>query len=305
MKHASSFSEFSQGFFASQAYLPVLREMGLISLEAVFAFEDAESLAKANIGSWRYRGRIRLPDGRFAYLKRYTNPPAGMQIKGWLQHGRRAFLSDYDRGPEALAQAGIATPETIAFGGEWNGLFETRSFILSLEIPDGVSLEKQLPACFETEHGQASSFAEAMEDTELERATHKNAFVVKVANFVRRFHATGYRHRDLYLAHLFLAGGKDLYLIDLHRCFRPRLLGRRYAIKDLAQLHYSCPAVKISNTDRIRFFLEYLQQDRLTPADKRMIREIQQKAVRMARHDRKHGRTAPFQCTGTKGTPAC
>jgi len=353
VKHAPGFIELSQGFFAAESFAPMLRQMQLVSLEAVFAFDGGDTLAKANIGSWRYRGRIKLPDGRFAYLKRYTSPPAGVQIKGWLQHGRRALLSDYDRGPEALERAGLATPETLAFGGQWRGLFEKRSFILSLEIPDGVSLEKRLPACFETAHGQASSFAEAMEDKEFDRAAHtatqspdagsmhsntsqapavrqvippppfgvlpldrgrvfrgpqralRKAFIVKVADFVRRFHATGYRHRDLYLAHIFLSRGADLYLIDLHRCFRPRLLGCRYAVKDLAQLHYSCPAEKISNADRLRFFLEYLGQDTLTPADKNMIRRIHCKAVRMARHDRRHGRAAPFERAERKDMTKC
>jgi hypothetical protein len=286
MKNA--FEEISPGFFAASAFTPLLRQMKLDCLEAIFAFKAGDALIKANLASWRHRIRFQLPDGRFAYLKRYDGPPAGLQVKNWIQHGMVAFMSDYDRGPtEELAGADVAVPETLAYGGQRQGLFEKRSFIISLEIPDGISLEKQLPACFSSDDRHT--------------AKEKKAFIRQTADFVRRFHGTGYRHRDLYLAHLFLSGGQSLYLIDLHRCFRPRWLGKRYRLKDLAQLHYSCPADRISQTDRIRFFLNYQQHDTLTNSDKAMIRKIQQKARRMARHDQKHGRTAPFENTTAKG----
>jgi hypothetical protein len=284
----NTFEEISPGFFAASAFTPVLRQMKLDRLEAIFAFSGGDSLVKANLASWRHRIRFRLPDGRFAYLKRYDRPPVGVQVKGWIQHGMFAFLSDYDRGPtEELAGAGVAVPETLAYGGQRQGLFEKRSFIISLEIPDGVSLEKQLPACFSSKDRHA--------------AGEKKAFIQQTADFVRRFHETGQRHRDLYLAHLFLSGGRTLYLIDLHRCFRPRWFSKRYLLKDLAQLHYSCPADRISRADRLRFFLGYRRHDTLTEADKTMIGQIQQKARRMARHDQKHGRTVPFENKTAKG----
>jgi tRNA A-37 threonylcarbamoyl transferase component Bud32 len=67
----------------------------------------------------------------------------------------------------------------------------------------------------------------------------------RLAGMVRRFHQAGYVHRDLYASHVFLdasAGRDDLYLIDLARMFRPRVIRRRWCVKDLAQLKYSMPA---------------------------------------------------------------
>lgn len=291
----SPFKEISPGFFTDPDFTALLSQMKLDSIEAVFAFEGGSSLIKANLASWRTRIYFQLPDGRFAYLKRYNRPPVRVQIKNWIQHRRRAFLSDYDCGPaEELSGARIATPRTLAFGGQYSRLFEKRSFIISLEIPDGQSLEKRLPECFRrAAHGQGMPELA----TRKEQEAQKKAFILKTADLVRRFHQTGFRHRDLYLAHLFLSGGRDLYLIDLHRCFKPVIFAGRYAIKDLAQLYYSCPADRISWSDRLRFFLSYRQHDHLTAADKRWIGRIHRKAVRMARHDRRHGRTVPFERT--------
>lgn len=288
---SKTYRTISEGFFAAEDFAPLLKQMRLDSIEAIFAFDGGESLTKSNLAGWRHRRRFQLPDGRSAYLKRYDRPPAGIQLRNWIQHGKRAFLSAYDRGPQVIIEAGVDIPETIAFGGEWSGIFEKRSFIISLEIPDAQSLEKQLPKCF-------------TQNTK-DKAAEKKRFVAETAAFVRRFHATGYRHRDLYLCHLFLSKAGTLYLIDLHRCFRPVFLSKRYAIKDLTQLHYSSPARVISRADRLRFFLAYLGQQALSVSDKREIRQIHRKAERMAIHDKRHGRTAPFEQTSVREGVPC
>lgn len=269
-------------FFVDGDYQTPLAELGLDSLAGVFKFQQGENLLKANLAAWRHRIRFQLPDGRYAYLKRYANPPKSVQVKAWLQHGTRSFLSVFDKGPATeLQDVDVLIPHVIACGGLWQGLFETKSFIITLEIPDADSLEKKLPDCFHLAPAKSQK--------------NRKDFIVKTADFVRRFHQTGFRHRDLYLCHLFLSDNKTLYLIDLHRTFKPKLLGSRYRLKDIAQLHYSCPADVISLADRLRFFRAYTQTNRLTATHKIWIRKVHAKAVRIARHDRKHGRIVPFE----------
>ena len=273
------FKQYSDGFFVDPSYQLALAEAGIDSLDSVFAFHQGDTLGKANLASWRHRIRFQLSSGQTVYLKRYEHPPVSVQIKGWLQHGRHCFLSDYDKGPlKALQDVNVAIPQTIAYGGQWAGCFEKKSFIITLEIPNADSLETQLPDCF------TSSSLKSKRD-----------FIQKLADFIRRFHNTGYRHRDLYLCHIFHTETGKLYLIDLHRTFKPKLTGRRYKLKDLAQLFYSSPGDKVFNTDRLRFYLGYTHKQTLSPADKAFIRRIAAKAQKIARHDRRHGRTVPFE----------
>ena len=275
----SYFVQSAPGFFVDTAYQKILSDVGIDSLDSVFQYDQGENLGKPNLAAWRRRIRFQLSNGQTAYLKRYHNAPWSIQIKSWLQHGQRAFLSGYDKGPLAeLQKVNVSIPQAIAYGGRWAELFEKKSFIIALEIPNALSLEARLPDCFI----RSSS-------------TGKREFIIKLADFIRRFHETGYRHRDLYLCHIFLSENKTLYLIDLHRTFRPKLLGKRYQVKDLAQLHYSSPADKVSNTDRLRFYLGYTQKKKLSSADKAFIRKIHSKAQRIARHDRKQGRIIPFE----------
>ena len=281
-KMAVNLTESSPGFYIDTDYKDVLSQLGLDSLDGVFDFQQGQNLVKSNLASWRHRIRFQLPGGQYAYLKRYDHPPKSIQLKAWLQHGLHAFLSEFDKGPaDILHQAGISIPRTIACSGQSKRLFEKRSFIITLELHNACSLEKKLPRCF------YSNSAKSNRD--------RKAFINKIADFIRRFHETGFCHRDLYLAHIFLSEDGDLSLIDLHRCFQPKLLKKRYQIKDIAQLHYSCPGETISLADRIRFYREYKKTNKLTSADKAWIRKVHAKALRIARHDRKHGRVVPFE----------
>ncbi len=78
----------------------------------------------------------------------------------------------------------------------------------------------------------------------------KRNFLERLAAFIKKFHETGYRHRDLYLAHIFYGDSGEFYLIDLARAFKPRLFEERYRVKDLAQLYYSAPKRYFTMCDR-------------------------------------------------------
>ncbi len=181
---------------------------------------------------------------------------------------------------DRLAAAGINTPHTVACGEQWRTVFEDRSFLMTEQVGDSRSLESQLPLCF-----QGSPTPE-------KRRTRRD-FIRRLASFIRRFHATGYRHRDLYLSHVFCSDEGEFCLIDLARAFRP-VLRRRFQIKDIAQLHYSVPAESFTRADRLRFYLAYVNRRRLLRRDKAFIRKVIRKACRMAHHNRKRGTPIPF-----------
>lgn len=267
-----NFKELNTAFYVRSDFVDCFKKLGLDSFDAVFAFEKGENLAKANLASFRRRIMFETENPKSTlFLKRYQDIPKLTQIKNWITRKKRISVMACDLEPaENLRRLGIDTPRTIAFGQQWDGLFEKRSFIITEKIPDSVSLEQNLP---------------------IER---KN-FIANLAAFVRKFHQTGCRHRDLYLCHIFCSSQGQFTLIDLHRVFKPLFFSKKYLIKDLAQLYYSSPGNAVSRTDRLRFFLFYLQKEKLTIYDKYLIKKIKAKAKRMALHDKKHNRTAPFE----------
>ncbi|MHC4118130.1 MAG: lipopolysaccharide heptosyltransferase II [Planctomycetota bacterium] len=282
------FVEASDSFFVDPDFESALGKLGLTSVDAVFAFESAANLTKANLAAFRTRVQFEIEtpvsaEPTTVFLKRYDRPPVSVQLKNWLSaRGRTSCgLLEFTVARQ-LAAFGIGTPKTVCYGEQWAGLFETRSFSITEKIPNAEALERKLPECFA---GQATS-----ENLKLRRD-----FIARLADFVKEFHETGYRHRDLYFAHIFYDDDGKFYLIDLARAFKPIVLSRRFQIKDIAQIHYSAPGRHFSKTDRLRFFLRYSDRGRLTGRDKVFIRSVLNKAQRMARHDRKHGREVPFE----------
>ena len=277
------FVELSKDFFAEADCVEALGKLGLTGIDKVFDFDRGQSLDKTGLAEHRSRVQFELAEPKTTvFLKRYDRVPILTQIRNWLHHHRRASTSSFDRsGAEQLAACGINTPETIAYGEQWAGGFENRSFIITRKIPGAESIERKLPDFFYQERTGKN----------LKR---RKAFIEGLADFVKRFHDTGFRHCDLYFSHIFLGEGGELYLIDLQRVFKPLVLKERFRVKDIAQLYYSAPAQYFSRADRLRFYLRYTGRGKLTCADKRFIQKVNNRARRIARHDAKHGRPVGF-----------
>jgi heptosyltransferase-2 len=149
------FAETSTSFFVDPDYQKPLAGQGLTSIDAVISFSAAENLAKKNLASFRSRLQFEIesptwPQPTTVFLKRYDSPPVMVQLKNWLAHRRRiscGFVESVSAG--RLAAAGVRTPKTIAYGEQWSGLFEKRSFVLTEKIPDAEALERKLPECFD------------------------------------------------------------------------------------------------------------------------------------------------------------
>ncbi len=270
------FVEIAPDFYLHSSFVDCFAELGIENIDDVFAFEAGKNLTKDNLAGFRQRIRFDTnnPEATL-FLKRYQNIPKSMQLRNWLTRRKRISTMACDLEPaQALQKLGIDTPRTIAFGEDWHGLFEKRSFIITEKIPDAMSLEQKVPDYF---------------------YSHRKTFTKNLAAFVRKFHETGYRHRDLYLCHIFCNPQRQFTLIDLNRVFRPAFFSQRYRIKDLAQLYYSAPGKIFTKTDRLRFFLAYMQKDKLSKEDKIFIKKVKSKAQRMAKHDKKHSRVVPFE----------
>lgn len=279
--------EISKSFFIDADFELQFKKLGLTSIETIFSFNTAKNLAKKNLARFRSRLQfeVKLPDSsrsKTLFLKRYDGPPIWIQLKNWLTaHGRKSCGSVEFETAQQLQESGIKTPGTVAYGTEWATFFEKRSFFITEKIPDADALERKLPDYFDG--------IDSVQNLKLRRK-----FITQLAAFIRKFHKTDFRHRDLYFSHIFHSENGSFYLIDLARAFRPVILARRYQIKDLAQMYYSAPGQYFSRTDRLRFFLNYTGRHKLTMTDKAFIRKVLKKVKLMARHNKKHGRQPPF-----------
>ncbi|MGB8226576.1 MAG: lipopolysaccharide kinase InaA family protein [Sedimentisphaerales bacterium] len=270
------FVKIAPGFHVRNDFVDCFGRLGLKSMDDIFSFSGGKNLTKDNLASFRQRIMFDTNNPKTTlFLKRYQNIPKSVQLKNWLTRGKIISTMTCDLQPaENLRNLGINTPAVVAFGREWGGLFEKRSFIITEKIPDSTSLEEKLPDSFYRD---------------------RKKFIESLAAFVRKFHDAGFRHRDLYLCHIFCNSQGQFTLIDLNRVFKPLFFSQKYLIKDLAQLYYSAPGKIFTETDRRCFFLNYLRKDELSKKDKIVIKKIKSKAQRMAKHDKKHGRTAPFE----------
>jgi heptosyltransferase-2 len=283
VRTGQKFMEVSKSFFIAPDYKAGLDELGLTSIDAVFSFNAGRNLHKPNLA--RHKSRLQFEINSpptTLFLKRYDCPPISVQLKNWLAAGQRRSCSSFDFEPaDKLAAAGINTAKTISYGRQWDAVFERRSFVITEKIANAESLERKLPDYFNG-------------PTTAENLKLRRTFITKLAAFVKKFHATGLRHRDLYFSHIFYDDGGEFYLIDLARVFKPALLSERFRLKDIAQLYYSAPAEYFSRTDRMRFYLALVGREKLIDKDKVFIHKVTGKAQRMARHDSKHGRVAAF-----------
>ncbi len=277
------FLESSKSFFIDADYKTAFSKLGLASIDAVFSFNAGTNLTKNNLSGYRSRLRFEIHSPPTTlFLKRYDSPPISVQFKNWLSARSRKSCASLNLEPiNELASAGISTPKIISYGQQWGTWLEKRSFIITEKIPNAESLERKLPDCF---YAQPTS----------ENLKIRRHFIARLAAFVKKFHETKYRHRDLYFSHIFYADNGEFHLIDLARAFKPCIFAERFRIKDIAQVHYSAPARYFSRTDRLRFYFAYTGRDKITTTDKLFIKKVMAKAERMARHDTKHGKPAPF-----------
>jgi hypothetical protein len=210
----------------------------------------------------------------------------------------------------ALAADAIPCTTPVAFGEQFHRGREARSAVIMEAVP-GASLEKWAASLTSSRggleregglppsplaRGVGDEGSGARNDHPIESVLHE------LVHLVARFHARGYVHRDLYLAHIFYDSspekGACLRLIDLQRVFRPKLWLSRWIVKDLAALNYSTPPDVLCRAGRLRWLRKYLQvfgqhSDsrgdgiRNTAYLKRLAIRIAGKTSEIARHDQK------------------
>ncbi|QGJ70428.1 Hypothetical protein PBC10988_21250 [Planctomycetales bacterium 10988] len=171
----------------------------------------------------------------------------------------------------------IPVPEPIAAGVHRE--HPDKSFLIIRELPGYEPLHQVIPRLFA---GKMSS----------ERKQLKKRLLHRLAMIGQTMHAARCFHQDFYLCHFFFKldetaeEGFHLAMIDFLRLISSRR--RRWQVKDLAQFLYSTFGVEgITTADRMRFFLEYHNAARFTPANRRLLQAVIRKGQRYDRHNQK------------------
>jgi len=258
---------------AAEADVELIAELGLDTLEGAMSFTGGVMVREAGPRKTR---KIETSQG-VLFLKQHHDIPLRRRL---IPGGRRASSPAHIEWDAIgmLRKTGFDVPTPVAFGEDIQ-LVGTprRSFIITREVV-GSQLDHLL------EDGYPNPMAKSEREA-------RDAVIRDVAGMVRRFHASGFYHKDLYFCHLIVTEdprwGRPFF-IDLERVDRDFPPRRRWFVKDLAALHHSAPA-SVTRADRLRFLLIYMSKMRLDSHVKRCVRDIVTRAERMASHVPKFG----------------
>ena len=260
------------------------RWIKLFARHGLKSFADFMSTDKGKRRGQR-AGRVRMRmcltnDGKTEvfYMKRHDRPRLVRRVLGYLglaknqSHGRKELENIFH-----LKAAGLATL-TAAAAGEAGP--KTGSFIITEELSGYKSL-----------HDFFEGLSKQDDKSYVQRT--KQELVKALAEYVRKLHAGGMNHRDLYLCHFFVRPeepSRTLTLLDLQRVQKRPRVRRHGKVKDLAALEFSAQQVGLGKTDKMRFRLGYFAVDKskqLSWRQRLLLGSVSRKVDRIRRHDRK------------------
>ena len=199
--------------------------------------------------------RFNLKD-RSYYLKTHTGV-GWQEILKNLLYFRMPVLGAMNEwhGIHHLNRLGINTLAAAGYGTLGGNPAKRRSFILTDEIVDTISLEELCDQWLKSPPKQADEIK------------FKRWLIQRTGQIARDIHSSGANHRDFYLCHFLLKRGwshgkldtekSELYVIDLHRMQIRKRTPSRWAVKDIAGLYFSSKNMGLTSRDLFRFMMVY------------------------------------------------
>ena len=244
---------------------PLLQARQLDGVEAVYALQAGTVLKPGATTEVRRLEWLDHGLRRELYVKKYWYPTSGDRWSGF-HRGTFWGVSKVRREFENLARLrawGLDAPAPVAYGEERRASWLHRSFLISEGIPDPLSLDLFIR--------DLSPTLPASEQRQLRRE-----LIGRLADYLRRMHEHRFVHHDFFWRNILLSGRSlaHFFLIDSHkgRCWKPWMETRSRA-KDLATLDAPAPSF-FRRSERLRFFLRYRGQRRLTRDDKQLLRLV-------------------------------
>ena len=192
-------------------------------------------------------------DGVDYYVKRYRN-----NGKGLRKYAAKPRIKAEWQNLKRFAKWGIPTAKVIAQGLERSAGAFVRGAMITREIPNTRDLADL-----------ANSNSPLLQDR-----TWVQQVSMQVARATRVMHKHGFTHNDLKWRNLLVDEQTQVYLIDCPAgTFWSGPMLRYRIIKDLACLD-KVGKYQLSQTQRLRFYLQYCQRTRLQAYDKKQIAKI-------------------------------
>jgi heptose I phosphotransferase len=240
-------------------------------------FEDMQTVEGEVFRTGKGRVTLRFTrKGHGFFLKRHTGIGWGEIFKDLLQ-GRLPIIGALNewRALERLQIMNISSLIPVAFGQRGFNPAGQESFLVTQELTDTISLEDLVK-----DWQQRKDFVSI-----------KRAIIPQVARMVRRIHACGMNHRDLYVCHIHVSkhwlenpvSYPELFVIDLHRAQIRQSVPQRWLVKDIASLHFSSMDAGLTRNDRLRFMRAYrsMQLRQTFELDKIFWSEVRQRADKL------------------------
>lgn len=205
--------------------------------------------------------------GKRVVLKQYKYPDLSRRIKDLF---RPSKATRELRITNALLEIGIRTPAPLAIGEcrKWRLL--QKSFLITEEIVNSVTLRSYL-----------AFFAPPLSE---EKIREKRDFISCLAKEIKGIHGQGFFHGDLNIGHILVQNdgrGDILFcLLDFEHARLVKRISARQIIDDLSSLNIQAPAF-ITRTDRLRFFKEYIKDNKVLESNaRRYLKRIQMRTLR-------------------------
>jgi len=220
-------------------------------------------------GGWSGVSRIELnlPQGGKVgvFLKRQENHVS----KSWRHpvRGFSTFVREYEH-IKAFQENSIPSLDLVFFE-EWKDDGDLRAIIMTEELADYIPLSSD-------EYQPGGIFVSTK--------TQRVNFFKRLASLMQVMHDNGYQHNCFYLKHVFARplqdGDVELRVIDLEKVKKP-LVKRRATFRDLYTLSRHSDRWGIK--DKIRFYRQYHEEEKLSKKSKKLWFEIADKIARKSK----------------------
>ena len=216
------------------------------------SFDDFMALSGFTVRAAANRKTMRVGiDNRSYFVKQHGGVGWKELIKNYLSAKRPVIGAMTEvKAIQTLDSLGIRTTPIAAYGVKGSCAASQRSFLLTEDLGDIVSLEDICKTWVTNPPSQAE----------------RQAMLIAVAKLASRFHGAGLSHRDFYLCHIALprnvavTADTEFYLLDLHRVLHRQSIHGGAVRKDIAGLIFSCMDFGFTAEDWDVFKAHYLPQ---------------------------------------------
>lgn len=261
--------------FINPDYRDLLKTAGLDTIQGVLRSKLGEVISTDRKQEKNAVRRIEITcqgKPRVFYLKLYWNylfeKIWNRAFRGSLV-GRSMVRAEYEN-LEKLAGWGFRVPQLVAWGDHRFAGGVIHAFIITEEIPQAMGVDFLASDWFD-QQGKAV------------REQKKAELITEVARAVKCMHEHGFEHHDLFLRNMMVSGQdmSKLYMMDAPRAYIwPAFVMRKRRSFDLATLDAAATEA-FTRSQRMRFMHIYLGHQRLTDADKQLIRQVLKQAKPM------------------------